>query len=152
MSRAGGRGAGEDGVGAAAFVAVPDPAGGADGVDAGEGGEVVNREARDSRVAAPLVFTRHDDVEVELGEDAEALGTHGGVDAGEGFVEHDEARGVGRCTLIMGGGGGETRQGQREGFFAAGASAVGAFIEAAPLAVLLALDDEAVPGAVVEGE
>ena len=43
-----------------------------------------------------------------------------GVGAGEGFVEHDEARGMGRCALIKGGGGsGETRQGQREGFFAA---------------------------------
>lgn len=111
---------------------------------------MVDGQTGDGGVAAPFALTRHDEVEVEGGQQSHKFRAGGGVDTDKGFVEHDQARGGGGGAAVVRGGGRELRDGQGDGFFAARSRAIGFLGQPFPDAVLFAFDLEAMPFSVIK--
>jgi len=112
--------------------------------------ELADCQRGQCRVAAPLAFASHDEIEVETVQQTHEPGARRYVDADENFVEQNELRSVRRRTAVMRGRRGKLRQRQSERLFAAGTGAVGLLGQFFPLAVLKALDGEPVPSAIVQ--
>ena len=108
---------------------------------------MADRDAGQLGIAGPFALAGDDEVEIELADQPHAVGPRGVVDAGEGLVQQHQARRAGAAALAVEAGHRcKQRHRQAERALAAGGRAR----QLAPLAVLPALDPEAVPVAVVQ--
>lgn len=128
--------------------AVPLPAGDQDGGHLVDAGELGDGDARHLRITGPLPLAGHDHIQVEGVQEPEALGTRVVVHTRERLVQGHQAWCVRAARArVVRGGGGEQGNGHGQDAFASGGGSRGGY----PAAVLLALNGELVPGAVVEG-
>src|SRR5215468_1877899 len=133
-----------------AVTAIPDPAVQTDGVDARTRGEMVNCEFGKRWITSPLAFAGHHEIQIERLDETHTFRAHVRIDADECFIQQDEAGSQRICGSIKGGRRSEMRQCKRNCFFASRACAVGSPCEPLPDPILVPLDSQSMPTAVIQ--